>query len=74
MASYDWFTPTPAQEKRLKERAERLGRMNFMELGYPDKKLVCSLCGSIIYGTIEDKWAELHRGVCRESTTGKHRA
>lgn len=73
MANYDWFRETPEQFEAARAQLKRLDTMRFVELGYPDSTLVCLLCGSIIYGTIDDKWATIHRNVCQESTSGKHR-
>lgn len=73
MADYDWFSKTPDQYRAEQEHSLRLKSMHFAELGYPNKQLVCTLCGSVVYGKLDEQWAILHRSVCKRVTPGKHR-
>lgn len=73
MANYDWFSKTTEDYRQEAEHLSNLARMQYTEEGYPEKTLVCLLCGSVVYGKLENKWATLHRTVCKKVTPGKHR-
>lgn len=77
MANYDWFDKTPEDYRREAEHSARLASRGYEEknLKFNDVKvLVCVLCGSVVYGTLDEKYATIHRTVCKKVTPGKHRA
>ena len=76
MADYDWFAPSDSELRERNRHAKDLIASAFEEVGYPNVTLVCTLCGSVIYGRLGGRYANSHRERCfvQEQVNGKHRS